>query len=81
MSNENKKQILFQIEVLNNYCDESEYLNDGEILFLNKALPAFIGILPLKVYLINSFNLPFERLVINENVCKNNKRLKTLIAF
>jgi len=78
MSNENKKQILFQIEVLNNYCDESEYLNDGEILFLNKALPAFIGILPLKVYLINSFNLPFERLVINENVCKNNKRLKNL---
>src|ERR1035437_1077286 len=78
MSNENKKQILFQIKVLNNYCNKSEYLNDGEVLFLNKALPAFIGLLPLKVYLINSFNLPFERLVINENFCKKNSRLKNL---
>lgn len=78
ISTENKQQILFQIRVLNEYCDKSENLTDGEVLFLKKTLPDLIGLLPMKVDLVKDLRLPFERLVINESVCKKNRRLKNL---
>ncbi len=78
LTNFQKQDILGRLGILNQFCDNSEKLSDSEISFIKNTLPALICILPTCVYPISSFKLPFERLVINENVCGKNIRLKNL---
>ncbi len=73
-----KQDILSRLKILNDYCDNSESLTEGEISFIKIAIPELICILPTCVYPVSSFKLPFERLVINEIICGKNKRLKSL---
>ena len=78
ISNTVKTQCLTQLRILNEFMDRAESLSHQEIEFLKENFRQLIGIVPTRVFRINSFSQPFERLVINEDVLGENKRLNNL---
>ncbi|AEA43058.1 hypothetical protein [Fluviicola taffensis] len=74
-----KNEYLFKIKVLREYMSKSENLLPVEIDFLKANFSLLIAIVPYWNQKINSFKLPFERLVINEDVSPNNSRLQSLV--
>lgn len=69
-----KQEYLTKIKVLELYMDKSDALSASEIDFLKREFPVLIGIFPIRVQHFNSFSQPFERLVINQDVCSGENR-------
>lgn len=78
ISDYEKNQYLLKIKVLREYMSKSENLLPVEIDFLKVNFSQLIAIVPYWVQNINSFSLPFERLVINQDVSPQNSRLQSL---
>lgn len=78
ISDNEKAQYLMQIKVLREYMNKSESLTSAEIDFLKNNFSRLISIVPYLPQPVNSFSLPFERLVINQYVIGKNERLESL---
>lgn len=74
ISNIEKNNHLCRIKLLNEYLEKVDSLSKVEIEYIKNNFLELLGIIPAKIEIIKSFNLPFERMVVN----KNNKRLTNL---
>lgn len=74
-----KNHYLGQILNLRKFMDNSESLHTSQIEWLKNNFAELIGLVPLRVFEINSFSKPFERLVINQDINRGlNNRLHSL---
>jgi hypothetical protein len=79
ISNNEAAKYLQQIVMLDDYYNRAGELQANDIDFLKRTLPELLGILPIATQPVDSFGLPFKRLVINKTITGGvHKRLTSL---
>ncbi len=68
LNSSQKNHYLMQIRNLREFMNNAESLHTAQIEWLKNNFVELIGLVPLRVFEINSFSKPFERLVINQDI-------------
>ena len=71
-------QLFPKLEYVKQLADNPEGLSEQQISFFRELLPNLMSMLPIRTEVVKGFSLPFERLVINEQVLGKNKRVHSL---